>query len=169
MLKEYLLDLEKVYVGIGANLGDPFHTIQQAIALIEEIEGVTGLRRSPFYKTSPVSTIAQPDFINAVLSFECTLEPILLFSKLEAIEQLLGKGKKPKNAPRIIDLDLLFYGTLSFVSDRLTIPHPCWKERLFVLVPLLDLVGVDKFQSYNLQNMIDFLKKSKKQSIKLLV
>ncbi|MCH9609683.1 MAG: 2-amino-4-hydroxy-6-hydroxymethyldihydropteridine pyrophosphokinase [Chlamydiales bacterium] len=128
------------FVALGANLGSPEMTLKKAIALIEAHPKIFSFVCSTFHQTKPVSEIEQPDFINAVCRFECTLSPIALFSYLEEIEKKLGKVKKPKNAPRMIDLDLIFYGDLISKSRDLTIPHPRWKERTFVIRPLAELL-----------------------------
>src|SRR5690606_9206171 len=107
------------------------------------IPSCENLECSKFYITAAVSDIPQKDFLNAVCRFLTSLGPIEIFKELEKIEILLGKIPKDKNAPRIIDLDLLFYGNKVFYDPilNLTIPHPRWKERSFVLEPLAELVG----------------------------
>lgn len=115
------------------------------------------LKISKFYSTKPISAIEQPRFINAVCSFKTDLTPRALLLALEEIEKSLGKVKKLKDAPRLIDLDILFYGSEIYEGEGLSIPHASWKERLFVLVPLLDLF--EKVQvkgvTWNIKKMIE--------------
>lgn len=133
------MSLPDIYVGLGSNLGDPLAMLAKALCSLESLPGNSGLTVSPIYLTSPVSDLPQPDFLNAVCRFKTTLAPHTLFAELQRIEKNLGQLPKPKNAPRLIDLDILFYGDLQIRSPDLEIPHPRWRERLFVLRPLADL------------------------------
>jgi 2-amino-4-hydroxy-6-hydroxymethyldihydropteridine diphosphokinase len=133
------MKLTEVYVALGGNLGQPHITLPKALQLIAEIPGVHNLTASHFYKTTPVSSIPQPDYLNAVCRFLTLLSARELLHHLQHIEHILGKKPKSKNAPRIIDLDILFFGPEIHEDPDLQIPHPHWKERLFVLVPLSDL------------------------------
>jgi 2-amino-4-hydroxy-6-hydroxymethyldihydropteridine diphosphokinase len=128
----------QVFVAIGGNVGDTEALFQRALAMIERLG--KNLHCSKFYQTKPVSTIVQRDFLNAVCTFETDLAIKPFFLKLEEIEKALGKVPKKKDEPRSIDLDLIFYGNERFCSDTLQVPHPRWKERSFVLLPLLDLI-----------------------------
>lgn len=94
---------------------------------------------SRFYWTSPVSPIPQPHFLNGVCRVRTSLSLITLFSVLQQIEWKLGKKRKDRDAPRKIDLDLLFYDTEIYTSEELIVPHPRWMEREFVLRPLSEL------------------------------
>ncbi|MCE5317434.1 MAG: 2-amino-4-hydroxy-6-hydroxymethyldihydropteridine diphosphokinase [Parachlamydia sp.] len=133
--------LPDVYVGLGSNLGDPGALVAEALGLLEALPILSEFEASPFYLTSPVSDLPQPHFINAVCRFKTTLSPLKLFAELQKIERHLGQTPKPKNAPRLIDLDILFFGKERLLTSELEIPHPRWKERLFVLRPLADLTS----------------------------
>ncbi|MEC7840109.1 MAG: 2-amino-4-hydroxy-6-hydroxymethyldihydropteridine diphosphokinase [Chlamydiota bacterium] len=130
---------EKIYLGLGGNLGNPIATLKKASLLISQIPEIDNFECSRLYRTSPVSDIPQEDFINGVCSFNTTLQPELLFEKLCEIELKLGKEQKEKNAPRVVDIDILLYGEEVYVKNSLIIPHPRWMERLFVLKPMLDI------------------------------
>ena len=130
----------EVYVALGGNIGESTAVLKHALEEIGAIPEVFELRVSRFYQTSPVGGPEQQDYMNAVCVFKTGLEAPAVHDKLQKIEKKLGKTPKPKDAPRIIDLDILFYGTEWHDTDDLQIPHPRWEERLFVLVPLLDLV-----------------------------
>lgn len=137
-------DLKKAYVGLGGNLENPLLSMQMAIAALEANEHISELCCSHVYSTTPVTpldAIAQPSYLNAVCCFLTSFSSLELFGYLKSIEKSLGKAQGPKNAPRIIDLDLLFFEEECSESEELTLPHPKWKERLFVLVPLLDLTS----------------------------
>ena len=134
------------YVALGANLGDAQAAVRQAfeaLACGPEIQ-VTG--RSSLYRTAPHEAQG-PDFINAVARIDTRLTAPNLLDALQAIEHQAGRLRSYVNAPRSLDLDLLFYGEAVIQSPRLTVPHPRWRERAFVLYPLADvcpgLVRVD--------------------------
>jgi 2-amino-4-hydroxy-6-hydroxymethyldihydropteridine diphosphokinase len=131
--------MSKVFVALGSNIGDRVFVLRNALKEIALVEQVFDLTCSSFYHTSAVSLIPQADYVNAVCSFITTLTPKHLHSCLQRIETQLGKKPKPKEAPRIIDLDLLFFGAESYCDEQLEIPHPRWKERKFVLIPLAEL------------------------------
>ena len=127
------------YIGIGSNLGDRRAYIDKAI---EALSGngyikVTGI--SNIYETDPVSDIPQGKFLNGVLEIETTLAPKALLKELNRIEAVLGRKRTVKNAPREIDLDILYYGQESVVEGDLIIPHPRIAEREFVLRGLIEL------------------------------
>ncbi len=112
--------------------------------MLGEHAQIFSLTCSKFHETKPISNLDkpldQPNFINAVCRFECALSLYELFSFLEEVERKLGKKPKAKNAPRLIDLDLIFYGETVHRSSKLTVPHPRWKERTFVLKPLAEVL-----------------------------
>ena len=93
-----------------------------------------------FIARGPVSALPQADYINAVCCFKTCLPPLSLLYELQKIEKKLGKQPKSKQEPRVIDCDILFYGDEEVSLPELEIPHPRWRERLFVLQPLADLV-----------------------------
>jgi 2-amino-4-hydroxy-6-hydroxymethyldihydropteridine diphosphokinase len=132
----------QVYIGMGGNIGDSVHILNLALKEISLLKHIRHLRCSHFYHTSPVSTIIQNDYVNAVCALETKLSPHELSTQLCAIETKLGKVPKPKDHPRILDLDILLYGNEIVREGDLEIPHPRWEERLFVLIPMKELVDV---------------------------
>jgi 2-amino-4-hydroxy-6-hydroxymethyldihydropteridine diphosphokinase len=133
-----LRDPITAYVALGANLGDARTAVLQAfeaLACWPEIQ-VTG--RSALYRTAPHEAQG-PDFINAVARIDTGLTAPDVLDALQAIEHRAGRVRPYVNAPRSLDLDLLFYGDACIHSPRLTVPHPRWRERAFVLVPLADV------------------------------
>ena len=126
------------YVALGANLGDARTAVLQAfeaLACWPEIQ-VTG--RSALYRTAPHEAQG-PDFINAVARIDTRLTALDVLDALQAIEHRAGRVRPYVNAPRSLDLDLLFYGDACMHSPRLTLPHPRWRERAFVLLPLAEV------------------------------
>lgn len=131
--------MEKVFVGLGGNIGDVITRLGAAKKLIQAHPLVHGACFSRLYRTTAVSDIPQSDYVNGVCSFFTELAPHCLLLALQEIESRLGKVKKAKNEARPIDIDILLYGQKMVQSEELEIPHPHWQSRLFVLIPLLDL------------------------------
>ncbi len=169
---------EKVYIALGANLGDPFTTFFEVRRKIERLEGIENVRASRLFQTAPISDIPQNDYINAVLSFDCALSLQDLYSKLVDIENALGKEKKSRenhiiNAPRIIDIDILLFGDKVIDTVELTVPHPRMAARAFVLCPLRDLLHEqviafptrEGFIMIHLDNLIQKLQEDPRQRI----
>jgi 2-amino-4-hydroxy-6-hydroxymethyldihydropteridine diphosphokinase len=130
-----------VFLSMGGNTGNVRRTFEDAIAALKALQGIQKLRIAPIYITTPVEV--QPpceDFLNTAIQLETTLSLTALKDALFAIERDLGKVPKAKSVPRPLDIDILFYGSEAYQQDGLVVPHPRWEERLFVLVPLGDLV-----------------------------
>lgn len=128
----------KVFVGLGANLGDPQAALAEALHEIAALPGTTLLRASSVYRTAPVDAQG-PDFYNAVAEMHTTLAPLALLQALQGVELAHGRQRPYRNAPRTLDLDLLFYGDQVIDTPGLSVPHPRLHLRAFVLAPLLEL------------------------------
>jgi 2-amino-4-hydroxy-6-hydroxymethyldihydropteridine diphosphokinase len=131
-------DDELIYLSLGSNLGDRAENIERAIADLPDA-GIQIVRRSSLYETEPVDFLAQPWFLNCALECETSLSPVQLLHALQGIERRLGSKKLFARGPRIIDLDILFYGSSTIRTPEMEIPHPRMAERRFVLVPLVEL------------------------------
>ncbi len=127
------------YIGIGSNLGDRRGYIDKAIAALGASKGIGVARVSSIYETEPVSDIPQSSYLNGVLEIETDLSARALLSELIRIEESLGRARTVKNAPRTIDLDILYFGNEKICDEDLTIPHPRIAEREFVLKGLREL------------------------------
>ena len=128
---------EPIYVALGTNLGDREANLANAReSLPSEMRVV---QTSSIYVTPPWGYEDQPDFLNQVLETRSTLEPIPLLAHLKSIEEQMGRLKTFRNGPRLIDLDILFYGQRVVDEPELQIPHPRLQERAFVLVPLNEI------------------------------
>ena len=130
--------MHTAWIGLGANLGDPATTLGEAIQELERSPGIHATRCSPLYQSEPVDA-SGPVFINAVAEIQTSLTAIQLLDLLQDIEQIHGRERPYRNAPRTLDLDILLFDQVSIDTPRLTIPHPRMHERAFVLRPLLDL------------------------------
>ncbi len=126
-----------VYLGLGANLGDRRANLARAVSLLSL--NVDVARGSSLSETEPVGYAAQPAFLNAVALVRTTLPPRQLFSFIKGIERAMGRTPSFRNAPRLVDIDILLYGETVVESPELTLPHPRMHERAFVLAPLVEI------------------------------
>lgn len=124
-------------IGLGANIGDPLAQLREAIDRLPALLTVTAI--SSVYRSPPVGFTDQPDFLNLVCAGVTPLSPVALQRGLQRVEHDLGRVRSFRNAPRIIDIDLLDYGGIRLDSPDLTLPHPRMHERAFVLVPLAEI------------------------------
>lgn len=129
---------ERVFVGLGANLGDPRQAIAEARAAIAALPGTHEVAASSLWCSAPVDA-SGPDFLNAVVELRTALEPQALLDALLAIEREHGRLRPYRNAPRTLDLDLLLYGERVLEEPGLHVPHPRLHLRAFVLDPLAEL------------------------------
>jgi len=130
--------MNKAYLLTGGNEGDRYLNMQQARANIEHICGQV-LQVSSLYETAPWGKTDQPDFLNQVLLIETKWSPQVLLKRILQIEEKGGRIRTEKNAPRTIDIDILFYDHLVIHEPGLSIPHPRIAERRFVLEPLNEI------------------------------
>lgn len=130
------------YIGVGSNIGDKIGYIQQAHSLLNFTEGIDILESSSLYETEPVGNKNQEWFVNAVLKAYTKFSPEELLFQCHKVEKKLGRIRtpdSPRNNPRTIDLDILFYDNIDLSNEFLQIPHPRVHERAFMLVPMLEL------------------------------
>jgi 2-amino-4-hydroxy-6-hydroxymethyldihydropteridine diphosphokinase len=129
------------YIGIGSNLGDALQNCKDAIESISRVNEIELIRKSSFYKTQPVGIESQNWFVNTVAEIKTMLFAHDLLFVLQTVENAMGRKKKTKGGPRIIDLDLLFYGQDIIDEVDLTVPHPGIHKRRFVLEPLGEIAS----------------------------
>ena len=129
--------LSEAYIGLGSNLGNSLANLGTAIALMRRF--AVEVQPSPVYRTSPQGFRNQPTFYNSVCRISTRLTPFQLMGQLLGIEAAVGRHRTFRNAPRILDLDILLYNRLVLESPPLVLPHPRMAERLFVLRPLADI------------------------------
>jgi 2-amino-4-hydroxy-6-hydroxymethyldihydropteridine diphosphokinase len=127
-----------IYLSLGSNVGDRAAHIARAIEALNAA-GVRVLRQSSLYSTEPVDLHAQSWFLNCVLEAETDLMPRQLLRVLQEIERALGRKRLVRSGPRVMDIDLLLYGSSVVHTAELEVPHPRMAERRFVLVPLAEL------------------------------
>ena len=129
-------------IALGSNLGDRLHHLQRGLTLLlEQLPGARLSAVAPLYETAPVDCAdGDPPFYNTVVEILSPLPPHPLRELTAAIERQLGRpDQRHRNAPRPLDLDLLYAGDLTLATDTLTLPHPRLAQRRFVLRPLADI------------------------------
>ena len=125
-------------MAFGANLGDAQATVLQAIEDVGALASTQLRKVSSLYASAPHEATG-PEFVNAVAMYDTDLPPLALLDALQNLEKTAGRERPYLNAPRTLDLDIIFYGDIALDSPRLTLPHPRWQKRAFVLVPLAEI------------------------------
>jgi len=126
-----------VYLSLGSNLGDRQANLRAALDRLAELGTVQAV--SSFYETEPVGLTAQPWFLNCAVKLDTEKMPRQLIAGVLNLEREMGRQRKQKNGPRIIDIDILLFGTSVIEAVGLTVPHPRLHERRFVLEPLAEI------------------------------
>jgi len=131
----------KAGVSIGSNLGNRLKNLSQACDFLCELSSDQKVVAASIYETEPVDCApGTPSFLNTVVEIETDLSPRTLLDQLQLFEQSLGRpSDHAHNAPRTIDLDLLYCGDVVMKEPTLTLPHPRLHERRFVLQPLVEI------------------------------
>ncbi|KJJ85075.1 7,8-Dihydro-6-hydroxymethylpterin-pyrophosphokinase, HPPK domain protein [Candidatus Omnitrophus magneticus] len=128
-----------VYLGIGSNIGDATKNCESAVQKIKFTPNIQIIKSSSFYKTKHVGGPAQEDYINGVIKIKTDLSPESCLVSFKALEKEMGRIPAPRNYPRVIDIDILFYDDIIFNNENLVIPHPLAHERLFILKGLNEI------------------------------
>lgn len=130
--------MNKTYLLLGSNLDNPRKKLATAQQIIQKKIGPV-LRQSSIYQTAAWGNTQQPDFLNQVIIVDNKLDPHQTMQTILEIEKKMGRIRSEKNAARLIDIDILFYGKMIIDETDLTIPHPFIAQRRFVLVPMNEL------------------------------
>lgn len=132
--------MSRAYIGMGSNMGDRLEHLKSGVAAIAAAAPeVIIIGKSSVYDSEPVGMTDQPDFLNAVVAVETTLDPYQLLSLLHKIEIDMGRQRITRWGPRTLDLDVLMYGDVEQDDPKLTLPHPRLTVRRFVLEPMLEI------------------------------
>ncbi|MCL1827782.1 MAG: 2-amino-4-hydroxy-6-hydroxymethyldihydropteridine diphosphokinase [Candidatus Cloacimonetes bacterium] len=147
------------YIGLGSNIGDLKKNLWQAIKEIHLIPDTQIHKISSFHKTKPYGYKDQEDFLNAVLEIVTDLSAEKLLEVLQFIELKMGRVKNFVNGPRVIDIDILFYGDNVFITDQLVIPHHDIDKRNFVLLPMVEIVPdfIHPVLNQSMRELLDIL------------
>ncbi len=131
---------ETVFLSLGSNRGDRALYLQQAAEQLSQIAGMSLMAASSIYASQPIGCAPEcAQFLNQVLKFDCTLQPLQLLDQTERLERRLGRTGKGDKADRIIDIDIILFGDRVVKNTRLEIPHPRLADRAFVLLPLHEI------------------------------
>jgi dihydroneopterin aldolase / 2-amino-4-hydroxy-6-hydroxymethyldihydropteridine diphosphokinase len=146
-----------VYMSLGSNIGDRENNLRKAVDLIDSLPHINVLEVSSIYETEPMYFKNQNYFYNIVLKAEVDREvnPFEMLGYLKGIEYSFGSKKDIRYGPRIIDIDLLYYGDMTIKTDFLNIPHPGIEERNFVLVPLSEISPDFVIKGNNIKKFIE--------------
>ena len=144
-----------VYLALGSNVGDPAGHIQQALNLLAAV--LNDMRQAPTYISKAVGYTDQPDFLNTAVGGRTDSGPEDLLLAIKKIERQVGRRATFHWGPREIDIDIILYGDRVLDSQRLVIPHPSFRERDFVLMPLNDLDPslVDPVSGQTVRQLLD--------------
>ncbi len=126
-------------VGIGGNEGDVRKRFRNLYMYMQRNSLVSISETSPILRNPPFGYLDQDDFYNAVVLIRTSLGPKTFLKLLLHIEKIFGRKRSFKNAPRTLDLDLIFYENIKIKSKFLSVPHPCWSQRESVVLPLSKL------------------------------
>lgn len=145
----------KVLLGLGGNIGDMNAHLDAAIDALAKLPHTQVLRESGRYRTAPVGYLDQPDFLNSVVEIETALSPQAVLGACLGIEACVGRVRTFRNAPRVLDVDVLLCEGFESDNEELTVPHPRMRERAFVLVPLRDLYPDGAVYGYDLRDVME--------------
>lgn len=130
-----------VFLSLGSNRGDPAALVEAAMAAMTASPGIRLRARSSLYRTAPVGPVAQDWFVNAAIRIETALSPDALLAACHTVERELGRKRDAEIrwGPRPIDIDIIAYDDLALEQPGLTLPHPRFSERAFVIVPIFEI------------------------------
>jgi len=126
----------KALIGVGCNLGNCIRRFKKLYLFFKAHPYVDIVQTSIIYKNPPFGYLNQPDFYNTVMVIKTDLSPIELLNFLLYVEKKFGRIRSFKNAPRTLDLDIILYNNIKIIKQKLIIPHPHFKKRDSVLIPL---------------------------------
>lgn len=134
-----MIRVVRAYLGLGGNLGDRLVTLAAALTVVDALPSTAVVAVSRVFESESWPSPDQPPYANAVAVVETALEADVLLGRLKEIEREFGREGSEPNAPRPVDIDIVLFGDEEWASDALTIPHPRFAEREFVVVPLLEV------------------------------
>ena len=158
--------MNEAILSLGSNLENRKENLKLAIKKINSLNNTKIDSVSSFYETEPFGVPdKQNKYINCCIKVSTNLNPEDLLEKCLQIEKSMGRTRPYRFAPRIIDIDLLLYENEIINTEKLTLPHPRMKERLFVLVPMNDICKDLKFKSWDFKKYFEHYKYNKENFI----
>lgn len=130
--------MHNAVLSLGANSGNPRRQLEDALRAIDAFASIDAV--SSLYETEPVGNVAQPDFLNIAVRVCTNLELTAFHARLMKTEARLGRIRTVRNGPRTIDIDIIFFDDCVADLPGLTVPHPRYADRNFVLYPLQEIV-----------------------------
>jgi 2-amino-4-hydroxy-6-hydroxymethyldihydropteridine diphosphokinase len=131
--------MPEIGLGLGGNVGDPVRALRAALDALAA-RGIAEIDKvSSVYRTAPWGGVPQPDYANACAIGRTALAPFDLLDAIKRLERDLGRVETVRWGPRVIDIDILYYGDLALQDERLVIPHRDLLNRAFVLIPLAEI------------------------------
>ena len=158
----------KVYLSLGSNIGNRQEYIESAIELVGKTEGIKILKKSGLYETSPVGYVEQDLFLNAVIKIETDFSEREILKIINKIENELDRKREIRWGPRTIDIDILIFSDKKINETDLIIPHKEMLNRLFVLVPLIEIYDEEYFEKEKIIERIGELVEVGNQKIEKL-
>jgi len=126
----------RVTIGVGGNLGDVKRRFEHLFVDLKRDKRVEVIETSLILKNPPFGFIDQDDFFNSIIVLETNMQPSVFLDYLMRLEKKFGRARSFANAPRTLDLDIIFFDNRVIQTDKLTIPHAHWSERESVIIPL---------------------------------
>ena len=158
----------KVYLSLGSNIGNRQEYIESAIELVGKREGIKILKKSGLYETSPIGYVEQDLFLNAVIKIETDFSEREILKIINKIENELDRKREIRCGPRTIDIDILIFSDKKINETDLIIPHKEMLNRLFVLVPLIEIYDGEYFEKEKIIERIEELVEVGNQKIEKL-
>ncbi|ALB29373.1 hypothetical protein JP39_08410 [Companilactobacillus heilongjiangensis] len=155
--------MNQVYLSLGSNIDNREQYLKSAIRYLRNDNNIFVEKISSVYETSPVSKVKQSDFLNLVLKVSTKYDSMELLDQIHIIEKRLNRKRVLRWGPRTIDMDILYFNVDCLVSDVLQIPHKEIENRLFVMVPLLEICENDFYKKKQLVECVSKLKDTKQK------
>lgn len=131
----------RALLGIGGNMGDVLRRFEHLFWYLKRSPFVHIVETAPILKNPPFGYTQQDDFYNSLMLIETPLKPKALLRYVLRVEKIFGRKRSFRDAPRTLDIDIIFYENRTMDTEELTLPHPGWKERASVLIPLSMMKG----------------------------
>ncbi len=126
-------------IGLGGNLGDVKRRFEHLFIELKREKRVDVIKSSLILKNPPFGYVAQDDFLNSIMVLKTDMQPLVFLDYLLRLEKKFGRKRSFENAPRTLDLDIIFFDNRIINKPRLKIPHPSWSKRESVVIPLMDI------------------------------
>lgn len=161
--------MNRVYLGLGTNMGERFEYLQGACEILSKNEYINITKKSKIYETKAWGYTDQADFLNMCIEIETKLDTYELLEVCQDVEKKLNRERIIRWGPRTIDVDILFFNDIILDDENLSIPHPRISERAFVLIPLMDLNSKLKIKNATIDNYLNSLTCEEREQVKEFV